>query len=108
MPYGLEEETIVEILGIIAKNPKIEEAVLYGSRAKGTYRNGSDIDLTLKGEGLTASDAWGMLSELDDTSLPYSFDVSVFGEISNPDLVTHINRVGVVFYKRMETGKQEK
>ena len=100
MLYGLKGETIEEILGVLAKYPRIAEAVLYGSRAKGTYRNGSDIDLTLKGTALTSADARRVASDLDDSFLPYSFDVSVFDKISNPDLVEHINRVGIVFYER--------
>jgi len=50
MPFGLTEKTIETVQGILAKHPKISKAMLYGSRAKGTYRNGSDVDLTLKGE----------------------------------------------------------
>ena len=100
MPYGLTDDTIRAIHVVLEKHPKVSEAVLYGSRAKGTYRNGSDIDLTLKGEGLTSSDGWQLAGELDDSYLPYSFDISVMNEISNPELLEHINRVGVVFYKR--------
>lgn len=103
MSYGLTDEVIAEIHEILGRYPVISEAVLYGSRAKGTYRNGSDIDLTLKGEGLSSSDVWQLSSDLDDTFLPYSFDISVLNEISNPDLVEHINRIGVVFYKRQES-----
>ena len=100
MPFGLTEKTIETVQGILAKHPKISKAMLYGSRAKGTYRNGSDVDLTLKGEELTASNAWGIATAFEDTSLPYSFDISIFDEISNPGLVDHINRVGIVFYER--------
>lgn len=78
----------------------IEKAVIYGSRARGNYREGSDVDLTLFGENLpygVASKLWG---KLDDSDLPYLFDVSVFEKIDNEDLKDHINRVGKVLYEK--------
>lgn len=74
--------------------------MLYGSRAKGNYRNGSDIDLTLIGDQLNYSQLSGIESDIDDLFLPYSFDISIFKDIDNPDLVEHINRVGVVLYEK--------
>lgn len=73
--------------------------MLYGLRAKGTYKTGSDIDLTLKGSDLILSIINKISNEIDDLLLPYSFDISIFSQISNADLVDHINRVGIVFYE---------
>ncbi|MBS0626813.1 MAG: nucleotidyltransferase domain-containing protein, partial [Verrucomicrobia bacterium] len=47
MRYGLNELTIQKITDVFTKFPSIEKVVLYGSRAKGNYKNGSDIDLCL-------------------------------------------------------------
>ena len=84
---------------VFARYPQVEQAILYGSRAKGTFRNGSDIDLTLKGDALTHRELGKIDMELDDLLLPYKIDLSLFRQIDNPNLIEHIERVGVVFYE---------
>ena len=84
---------------VFARYPQVEQAILYGSRAKGTFRNGSDIDLTLKGDNLTHRELAKIELELDDLSMPYKIDLSLFRQIDNPNLIEHIGRVGVVFYE---------
>src|SRR5262245_8648488 len=75
MRYGLEEETIQQIQSALAKFPLIDKAVLYGSRAKGTNRKGSDIDLCLFGESLDQKVLYQIETALDDLWLPYTFDL---------------------------------
>lgn len=104
MKYGLKEDIISLINEVFAKYPQIERAVIYGSRAKGNFKNGSDIDLTLEGSGLNLSVINSLLNEVDDLLLPYTFDVSIFNQISNSDLVEHIERVGKVFYEKQLSG----
>ena len=87
--YGLKDKVIQEISGVFSQYPQIEKAILYGSRAKGNYRNGSDIDLTLQGEGLTLTMLFRIETELDDLLLPYKIDLSKFHQIGNSDLVNH-------------------
>ncbi|OHB35422.1 MAG: hypothetical protein A2Y09_08965 [Planctomycetes bacterium GWA2_39_15] len=99
--FGLKEITIQKICGVFAKYPPVEKAVLYGSRAKGNFKNGSDIDLTLfGGEDLTLEVLYRIMDEIDDLLLPYTFDLSIFHQISDPDVIDHIRRVGVVFYDK--------
>lgn len=98
--FGLKESTIAAINAVFAKYPGIERAVLYGSRAKGTHRPGSDIDLTLIGEAMTYQELQRMENEIDDLLLPYMVDLSLHLQIDNPDLLAHIERVGVVFYNK--------
>ncbi len=105
MPYGLPQKTIERIHRIFATYGNIDEVLLYGSRAKGNYTPGSDIDLTLKAEDMTLSQLNKINIYLDDLLLPYTFDLSIFAHISNPDLIEHIKRVGVSFYKREKTNK---
>lgn len=100
MQYGLKDKTIEKIRNVFAGYPQVERVVLYGSRAKGNYKNGSDIDLTLTGIELNLSVMNRISDDIDDLLLPYSFNISLFKQISNPDLVGHIERVGVVFYER--------
>ena len=101
MKYGLRESIVEEICAVLAKFPQIEKAVLYGSRAKGNYRNGSDIDLTLFGGADLKLDILNKVSnDLDDLLLPYTIDLSIFHDISDPEVVTHIERAGTNFYFR--------
>jgi len=101
MKLGLKESTIKQIHSVLVRYPQVEKAVLYGSRAKGNYKNGSDIDLTLHGgENLTLNVLYRIMDDLDDLLLPYTFDVSIFHTISDLDVVEHIQRVGVIFYEK--------
>ena len=99
MPYGLTAETVAQIHGVLAKYPEIEHALLYGSRAKGNYRDGSDIDLCLVGETLTLARLLKVENDLDDLLLPQKIDLSIFHALDNPELIDHIQRVGIVFYR---------
>ena len=74
--------------------------IIYGSRAKGNYREGSDIDITLKGEMLTQAIYSKINQEIDDLNTPYLFDISVYHFLSSDSLKKHIDRVGLVFYER--------
>ena len=66
MKHGLKETTIQKICAVLAHYPQVEQAVLYGSRAKGNYKNGSDIDLTLRGGAdLTLNVVYKILSDLE-------------------------------------------
>lgn len=100
MPYGLKPAIIEEIGRVFSAHAEIDLAVLYGSRAKGTQKTGSDIDLCLKGEALSLPLLLKIENELDDLMLPHKIDLSIFHELDNPALIDHINRVGLVFYQR--------
>lgn len=82
----------------------VDEAILYGSRAKGDYKPGSDIDLALKGEKLDLKELNRIALALDDLFLPYTFDLSIYHRIDNPDLLEHIARVGRIFYRKSKQG----
>jgi len=100
MRYGLKEGVLKKIRKVFETFPAVEEAVLYGSRANGTQRPGSDIDLTLKGHGLNLELMNEIGLQLDDLLLPYTFDLSIYHQINDPDLIAHILRVGVLFYSK--------
>ena len=105
--FGLKETTIQEICAVLARYPQVEQAILYGSRAKGNFKTGSDIDLTLCGSSeLTMRVLYKIMDELDDLLLPYSIDLSILADISDPDVVEHIQRKGVTFYTR-DTAKDK-
>lgn len=100
MEFGLSDQTCATVRQILAAYPQIEKAVLYGSRAKGNYKNGSDIDLSLFGTALDHRLLMSVASALDDSDIPYTVDLSLFEQIENPALRDHIERVGLVFYER--------
>lgn len=97
---GLESQQIDLINQVFAQYPQIEQVILFGSRAKGSYKPGSDIDLTIIDQNLSFSDLLHIQTQLDDLLLPYKFDLSLKRNISNPDLLEHIERVEIVFYKK--------
>lgn len=97
--FGLKPEVVAAIRAVLAGFDCIGQAILYGSRAKGGYRPGSDIDLTLKLKGEPPRSLLLDLGQaLDDLDLPYTFDISLLHQLTNPNLLEHIERVGVVFF----------
>lgn len=100
MPFGLRPEVIEKICSVFARHPQVDTVLLYGSRAKGTFKDGSDIDLTIKGTGLNLTVLNRIDNELDDLLLPWSFDLSLYAQIQSPELIEHIDRVGIDFYTR--------
>lgn len=97
--FGIYPKSFKEIQLIIDDCSSIDEVIIYGSRAKGNYKEGSDIDITLKGE-ITNDDLSKLWHKLDDSYIPYKFDISVFEDLKSESLIEHIQRVGKIFYKR--------
>lgn len=95
---GLSPEVFERIIAVFSRYPQISEVVLYGSRAKGTYQPGSDIDLSLKGRQLNLQILNKIANQLDDLLLPYMIDLSIYSQIENQDLLDHIDRVGQIIY----------
>lgn len=99
MKFGLKENMIQQINFVFQKFPGVNEVIIYGSRAKGNQREGSDIDFTLKGKNLNHDLLNTISLELDKLFLPYIFDISIFEKINDQDLIQHIKRAGKVFYE---------
>ena len=101
MKFGLNDSTITKIQRVFEKYPQVDRVVVFGSRAKGNFRPGSDIDLTLFGNELNQQLCSDIAEELDDLLLPYMIDLSVFDLLDHVDLKEHILRVGKVFYQQL-------
>ena len=86
------------IRSVLRRHPMVSKAVLYGSRAKGTHRPESDIDLTLYGD-TDPMRVEGVAAELEELPLPYRFDVNAYTAIQSAALRDHIQRVGKVVYE---------
>ena len=101
--FGLTLEALSSIQKVFSDFPEIGLVIIYGSRAKGNYKKGSDIDFTLKaaeGVDLDLTLQFQVENALDELMLPYLFDISIMDNIDNPNLIDHINRVGQVFYRK--------
>ncbi|MCX6073531.1 MAG: nucleotidyltransferase domain-containing protein [Campylobacterales bacterium] len=94
--YGLRVDIIEKIVRTIKKNLKIQKIILFGSRAKESYKKGSDIDISIVSEDLSLKELNHIKVMLDDLMLPYKIDLLDYGRISNNDLKEHINRVGKI------------
>lgn len=107
MPYGLKDRDMTHILEAVRTFPEISEVVLFGSRAKGTEKPGSDVDLAIKGAAATYDTAVRLAGILNEEKpIPYFFDVILYDAIAEPRLIEHIDRVGVVLYSR-EGGNEQ-
>jgi predicted nucleotidyltransferase len=101
--HGLSQRTVEQIQDVLAHYPEVGRAVLFGSRAKGAARPGSDIDLALYGEGLDWRVLGRIEDELDDLLLPYSFSLLHDDTRTDSEVAAHIARVGLPFYEREQT-----
>jgi predicted nucleotidyltransferase len=97
---GLSANTITKIHHLFNQFPAVERVRLYGSRSKGNFRNGSDIDLTIMEHSLDKGQLATIDLALDDLMTPYTFDLSIFADIKSPQLIEHIQTVGLDFYTR--------
>ena len=99
--FGLLETDMKAIEAVLRQEPKVEKAIIFGSRAKGNFRNGSDVDLALQGEELDFDAISRISYQLnEETAMPYRFDVLNYHRLKEPALITHIDRVGVEIYNR--------
>lgn len=100
--YGMTDDELNLLCSLFARQKEIEQVILYGSRVKGTYKPFSDVDITLLGFRLTRTHLNHLSADIDESSLPYSFDISIYSQLSNPDLIEQIEETGVVLYQRGE------
>jgi len=98
---GLLQPDLDIVLSVLGEFPNVKEAIIFGSRAKGNFRNGSDVDIALKGENINLEIVTNISYRLNkETILPYKFDVLDYQNINNSKLTEHINRKGISFYIR--------
>lgn len=96
---GLTNEEMQRLVAVLSTQLNIERAIVYGSRAKGTNRRFSDVNMALVGKNLSHSDLNQVAMKIDDLLLPYEFDLSLYSSLTNENLIEHIKRVGKVIYE---------
>lgn len=99
--FGLKQKYLEEICSVAQSYPQIQELLIFGSRAMGTHKQTSDIDLAIKGKGIDSQLTGDMLQRLEsETLIPLFFDLVDYHATANPKLKAHIDRVGKPLYKR--------
>lgn len=99
MKFGLSDTVINELQGVFRRHANIQKVLIFGSRSKGNYRAGSDIDLAVIGQGIDYNQLLSILCEIDDLELLYSIDLVDYAQKVGTPIGDHIDRVGQVFYE---------
>lgn len=99
MNYGIKDDYWKRLETVFVSHKNIEKVILYGSRAKGTNRMYSDVDIVLVGEKINNREYCELVQEIDDLLLPFIFDISVYHSIKDSNLIESINRTGVIIYE---------
>ena len=101
MKHGLSESQFNEVIKIISEYKEIDEAVLFGSRAMNTFKEASDVDIAIKGEKASHELASRLKCRFEeDTNLPFFFDFISYPNLNSKDIKKHIDKYGVVIYRR--------
>ncbi len=97
LKFGLSDSDISSFKLVFSKYSTFQEIILYGSRAKGNFKRGSDIDLVLIAPAMDLSQLLAIENQIDDLMLPYKVDLSLFHKIEKPQLLEPIERIGLEF-----------
>ena len=98
--YGLTDKSYHELLQILASIPEIEEALIFGSRARGDYWRASDVDLSIKGKDFDRHTLARLNDKLYNSHIPLFFDTHIYANIQNPQFKASVDRDGKVLYRR--------
>jgi len=105
MKFGLAENIIEKIITVFENNPKVDKALIFGSRAKGNYRADSDIDIAVKGTGITLDDILKMQMEMEEKGILNKVDLLDYDAVKEKAVIEHIDRVGIVVYSNWKQQK---
>ena len=99
MRFGLSDTVITELQDVFRRHANIEKVLIFGSRSKGNYRAGSDIDLAVVGKDIDYNLLLTLQCEIDDLEMLYSIDLLDYQKQKGTPIGDHIDRVGQVFYE---------
>ena len=100
--FGIKPEYLSIIIQAFRDEETIQQAILFGSRAIGNFKNGSDIDIALKGERLTQEKITRLSYKLnEETPLPYKFDLLNYHTANNAYLLKEIDDKGIEIYSKI-------
>lgn len=98
MKFGLSDDVIEELQKVFKRHANITQVFIFGSRAKGNYHEGSDIDLAVTGSDISFDQLLDIRNEIDDTHLLYKIDIVDYEKEKDSPIGRHIKRVGKLFY----------
>lgn len=98
--FGLSQWTLDDLNRVFSRHPKIERVIIFGSRAKGNYRPGSDIDLAVEGCDIDHTELMQIRADIADTGLLYMVDVLDYDKVKGSPIGDHIRRVGQLLYTK--------
>ena len=99
---GLPHQACQRLIDVLQQSPKVQEVWLFGSRAMGRHREGSDLDLCLVGEAITHLDRQQLMHAIDELLLPWPVDLALRHEMPD-ELLAHLSRVGRCLWRRTST-----
>ena len=99
MKFGLSDTVIQELHDVFRRYANIEKVLIFGSRSKGNYRTGSDIDLAVIGKDIDYRVLLDIQCDIEDLELLYSIDLLDYQQKKGTPIGNHIDRVGQVFYE---------
>lgn len=99
MKFGLSDTVIEELQEVFHRHTNIKKVLIFGSRSKGTYRTGSDIDLAVIGDNIDYDQLLSIFCEIDDLELLYSVELLDYNKKRGTPIGDHIDKVGQVFYE---------
>lgn len=107
MPFGLPPDAFGRLVALLGKDDRIRKIWLYGSRALGKEKPGSDIDICLDAPSLGLEDLAMLETQLDELMLPWKVDLVLLHQIRDPDLLDHIQRVGIeISGEKLSAGRE--
>ena len=99
--FGLLQRDLDYINMSISKLLEIEIVIIFGSRAMGNYKKGSDIDLAILGDNISSETIRKLNEDLNEQyPIPYFFDILDYNEITNKELKKHIDVNGIILFEK--------
>jgi hypothetical protein len=99
--FGLREQEVRIIREVLAKYDAVQEALVFGTRAKNDCKCSSVVKIALKGENVTQSLAYDIAYDLnEETLIPYCFEVICYNLLKTERFKDEIEKEGIVFYEK--------
>ena len=100
--FGLKLRHTEILKEIFSKYKEVKKVIMYGSRAKGTSHDRSDVDLVISNSDIDRHLVGKLINDINESDFPYAVDLQILESIKNEELKNHIHRVGQVFYEHDE------
>jgi len=99
--FGLHSKHVNILTQVFNEFINLNSIYIYGSRALGTFKERSDVDLVLMDKDIDRQTLGKLIFEINNSDFPYTVDVQNFSSIKNPALIQHIQKFGKPFFERV-------